>query len=428
MNYNAHKVSGTIFKGFLNGDKELLTLKTLQNLFNETIENFSEKWILILDDQYDCNDFSVPATHRAYGHKYFILMDFKTNSFYKIGIPNPKDIAAIENRQKFIIVYKSRSISVEEIDTVFQKYLTNNKGTYIISDLTHILIHTFSLLFQEKKENYYQAMQTRPDSKESKKNFFEVDFEVDDVFVSYNVDENSIVSDKESVFKKFKELFKIHNVSRKDILLKGYSNQQLILLINLSLGIFDLMRAINEYIRGDASLCLEWKNIGYPLQFDEFNSVLLENFKNEAIAEDPLKLVRGRISEKIKEINEESSLGRKIDSGSGFKSYEFRLKEFLFKLQLKIKDFLTKTIPQIGKFVKKGGQKCINLVRKPWFHIPLAYVILSILSAFFQAWFNGNIALSDFFIKLSNFLIFLLISLVKPSIEVCWAEDSHLLS
>lgn len=92
MNYNAHKVSDTIFKGFLNGDKELLTLKTLQNLFNETIENFSEKWILILDDQYDCYDFSLPSTHRLIGHKYFILMDYKTNAFYKIGIVLPPEI------------------------------------------------------------------------------------------------------------------------------------------------------------------------------------------------------------------------------------------------------------------------------------------------------------------------------------------------
>ena len=95
MDYNAHEVSATIFKGFLNGDKALLTLKTLQNLFNETIENFSESWILILDDQYDCHDFSGPATHRAYGYKYFILMDYKTEVFYKIGIPNPTKVWTI---------------------------------------------------------------------------------------------------------------------------------------------------------------------------------------------------------------------------------------------------------------------------------------------------------------------------------------------
>ena len=155
MNYNAHKVNNTIFKGFLNRDKESLTLKTLQNLFSETIENFSEKWILILDDQYNCNDFSVPATHRLYGHKYFILLDYKTKSGYKIGIPNPKDIDSLENRQKSIIIYKGRSFSSKEVGVVLQKYLKNNKGSYIVSDRKYILIDTFSLLFEHEKENYF---------------------------------------------------------------------------------------------------------------------------------------------------------------------------------------------------------------------------------------------------------------------------------
>ena len=258
MDYIAHKVNKSILEGFLNGDKKSLTLNTLQNFFYETIENFSEKWILILEDQYDCYDFSVPASHRFYGHKYCILMDYKTNFCYKIGIPNPKDITSIENRQKSIIIYNGRSISSQEIDTVFQKYLTNNKGTYIVSDLKWILIHTFSLLFQQEKENFFQTMKARSDSKESKKAFFEID----DVFVSYNIDENNIEDDKELVFKKFKRLFKIQNVNRKDILFKNYSNQELIFLINLSLGIFDLMRAINEYIRGD---CTATGNLDHSL-------------------------------------------------------------------------------------------------------------------------------------------------------------------
>ena len=207
MDYHAYKVNETIFKGFLNGNKETLTLSTLQNFFNETIENFSEKWILILDDKNDCDDFSTLSTSGLYGHKYCILMDYMTNSYYKIGIPNPKDITSIENRQKSIIIHNGRSISSKEIDAVFQEYIKNNKNSYIVSDLKYILICTFSLLFQQEKERYYQTMQSRPDSKECKKDFFEVDFDVNDVFVSYNIDENSIESDKESVFKKLKVLF-----------------------------------------------------------------------------------------------------------------------------------------------------------------------------------------------------------------------------
>ena len=404
MDYNPYKVNETIFRGLLNENKELLTLNTLQNFFNEngTIENFSEKWILILDDQYNCNDFSVPASHCFYGHKYYVLMDYKTNFCYKIGIPNPKDIASIESRQKFIIIYKGRSISSEEINTVFQKYLMSNKGTYIVAGLKSILIQTFSLLFQQKKENYYQTMQSRPDTKECKTDFFEVDFEVDDVLISYNTDENSIVSDKESIFKELKGLFKIQNANRKEILLKDYSSQEILLLINLSLGIFDLMRAINEYIRGDASVYFDWKNGGQSFRFDHFNSILLKDFKDETMTEDTLKSVREIISEKVKEINEDSLLRRKINSGIGFKSYEFRLKEFLAKLQSKIKKFLVGTILKSRNMRKKYVQKGKNLLSKSWFQILIGYVALSILSAFFQAWFNGNIKLSDLWSMLSD--------------------------
>lgn len=398
MDYNAHKVSEAIFEGFLNGNKGSLTLSTLQNFFNETIENFSEKWVLILDDQYDCNDFSVPSTHRLYGHKYCVLMDYKTKSSYKIGIPNPKDITSIANRQKSIIIYERQFLSTEKINTLFQKYLRNNKSGYMVSDLKYILIHTFSVLFQQEKTSYFSAIKIQSDSKKSKAAFFEVD----DVFLSYNIDEESIESDKESVLKKLKSLFKIQDAKRKDILFKKCSNQKLVLLINFSLYLFDLMKAINEYVRGYALVNLDWEIWEVP-RFRHFNSTLLKDFRDTTITEDTLKLVREKISEKIEDLNEEDSLRRKINSGIGFKSYEFRLKEFLFKLQLKTKDIFSQTISQIRKFVKRGIQKCINLVKKTWFHVPLAYVILSILSAFFQAWFSGDIKPSDVWSKLSAF-------------------------
>ena len=239
------------------------------------------------------------------------------------------------------------------------------------------------------------------DSKESKEAFFEVD----DIFLSYNIDEKSIESDKESVFKKLNVLFKIQNVNRKDILLKGYSNQELILFINLSLDIFDLMEAINEYVRGDALVYLDWGTWESPC-FRHFNSTLLKDFRDTTITNDTLKLVREKISGKMEEINDKASqfkefsnnqnykpysiLRRKKNSRNGFKSFKFRSKEFLVKLQLKTKVIFSKTFSQIGKFVKKLYQKFINLVRKPWIHIPLAYVILSIISGFFQAWFNSK--------------------------------------
>ena len=142
------------------------------------------------------------------------------------------------------------------------------------------------------------------------------------------------------------------------------------------------------------------------MRFDEFNSVLLKDFKDKTITEALFKLVGERISEKIKEVNEDSSLRTKIDSGSGFKSYEFRLKEFLAKLKIKtkkIKAIFSLTISRIGEFVKKHCRNFIVLIKKPWFHVPLAYVILSILSAFFEALFNGNIKLSDVWSTLSAF-------------------------
>ena len=401
MDYHAYKVNETIFKGFLNGNKETLTLSTLQNFFNEMIENISETWILIHDDQYHRDDFSVLSGQRLYGHKYCILMDYGTKSCYKIGIPNPKNITSIENRQKSIIIYKKRSLLLKDIDTVFQKYLKNNKSSYIVSDLKYILIHTFSLLFQQEKASYFRTIKTQLDSKESKEAFFEVD----DIFLSYNIDEKSIESDKESVFKKLNVLFKIQNVNRKDILLKGYSNQELILFINLSLDIFDLMEAINEYVRGDALVYLDWGTWESPC-FRHFNSTLLKDFRDTTITNDTLKLVREIILVNIDEINELSSqfkelsnnqnkfsysiLRRKKYSGNGFKSFEFRSKEFIYKLQLKIKDFFAKINSVSKKNVQKTVRKGKKILSITWVQILLGYITLSIISGFFQAWFNSK--------------------------------------
>ena len=172
------------------------------------------------------------------------------------------------------------------------------------------------------------------------------------------------------------------------------------------------MRAINEYIRGDASLYLEWKITGFPLRFDEFNSTLIKDFRDKKMTEDTLKLVRKRTSVKIEEIDEMGSqlfkelsnnqnnisysiLRRKKHSGNGFKSFEFRSKELLVKLQLKTKYIFSETISQIRKFGKKGVQKCINFARKTWFQILIGYLVFSIISGFFQALFN--IILSKYF-------------------------------
>lgn len=162
------------------------------------------------------------------------------------------------------------------------------------------------------------------------------------------------------------------------------------------------MKSINEYIRGDALIYLDWGTWETPC-FRYFNSTLLKDFRDTTITEDTLKLVREKISEKIEEINEENPLGRKINSGTGFKSYEFRLKELLAKLQVKTKTIFSLTISRIGKLVKKHCQNFIVFVKKRWFHIPLAYVILSVLSAFFQASFNGDIKPFGLFTKLFDF-------------------------
>ena len=406
----AYKVDETIFRGILNGDRESLTLSTLQNFFNETIKNFSEKWILILDDQNDCYDFSVPSGHRFLGHKYCILTDYETKSRYKIGIPNPKGITSIENRQKFVIIYERQSLSSENIDTLFQKYLKNNKSNYIVSDLKYILIDTFSALFEKEKDRYIQTMKNRPDSRKPELIFSEIY----DTFASYNIDEKSIASDKESLFKKLKGLFELQSVNRKDILFKDYSTQKLILLIDFGLDTFDLMRTINEYVRGDALAHLDREDRRRrSYYFNYFNSILLEDFRDKAITEDTLKIVRERISEKIEDIQEKGSqfkelannqnkfsyfiLRRKKHSGNGFKSFEFRSKEFLYKLQLKTKGIFSETISRIKQFGKKCVQTGGKLIRITWIQVLIGYIALSALTGFFQALFNGDIKLSDLF-------------------------------
>ena len=160
---------------------------------------------------------------------------------------------------------------------------------------------------------------------------------------------------------------------------------------------------------------LEWGTFETP-RFQYFNSTLLKDFRDTTITKDNLKLVRERISDKIEKINEDASqfrelsnnqnkfsysiLRRKKHSGNGFNSFEFRSKEFLAKLQVQTKVVFSLTISQTAKSVKilyQGFINFINLVRKPWIHIPLAYVILSYLTALFQASFNDDFKYSNHF-------------------------------
>ena len=65
-------------------------------------------------------------------------------------------------------------------------------------------------------------MKTQLDSVESK----EALFQGDDVFVSYNIDDESIENDKVLILKKLRNLLKMQTVNRKDLLLKKLFNSR----------------------------------------------------------------------------------------------------------------------------------------------------------------------------------------------------------
>ena len=201
----------------------------------------SDKWVFTSDK---IEDFSF--TQGLLGYKYFCLVDYGNDSTYEIGIPDVSESDDIRERQKCVIideVKQSDMISIKRsvCDRLAGETQINN---YLIKNIKQILIESFTDFFH----NEFKKIQNRVkenDSPIEQKN---------PLFVTYNVGPIQFQEYKNVVAEKLHILKDIVDMNIKEAFFKPYTNTNIIALINMEIRTMDLVKAINEYVRADASL------------------------------------------------------------------------------------------------------------------------------------------------------------------------------
>ena len=92
---------------------------------------------------------------------------------------------------------------------------------------------------------------------------------------------------------KLRILKDIADMNIKETFFKPYTNENIIALINMEVKTMDLVKAINEYIRADASLYLKWI---YPASYYRFDSQMLSQYRKDEPDKENIKNVRQIIS------------------------------------------------------------------------------------------------------------------------------------
>ena len=151
----------------------------------------------------------------------------------------------------------------------------------------------------------------------------------------------------------------------------------------------DLVKAINEYIRADASLYLRWNN---DVHYDRFYSQMLSQYKSEGPDKENIENVEQIILDEYKDFvgdwydNESLILSSK-------KKFYFRSRQRIDKIRSSLRRFVSFVYNNILKLNLQKLYNCYNKIRSyviknTWIQIGIGYIVLSIFTGLFQALFQ----------------------------------------
>ena len=186
----------------------------------------------------------------------------------------------------------------------------------------------------------------------------------------------------------------IMDINIKEVFFKSYKNKDIISLINVEIRTMDLVRSINEYMRADASLYLEW---GDPIRYNRFDSQILSQYREEEADKNNIKNVRQIISNEFKDFpadwydNESLILSSK-------NSFYFRSRQLIDKIYNSLRGFVSSIYNNILKILKLSFQKLYRCCKKifsyigknTWIQIALSYTFLAIVTGAFQVLFSSS--------------------------------------
>ena len=391
MERTVYPVDKELFNLLLEEDFEKLNIDELQRLFDNSSYEISDKWVLVSDKtereyQEEAENYNIKFFFHfqgLYGYKYFSLIDYGENSTYKIGIPDVSGSNDVMDRQKCVTIdsgHKESDHIIRIKKYAFERLASETRiNNYLINNKKQILIKSFTDFFHDEFGKIQNQVEQSSSPVEDKYPFF----------VTYNVDLKQLQDYKDAVAEKIHILEEIMDINIKEVFFKPYTNKNIISLIGIELKTMDLVRAINEYIRTDASLYLEW---GDRVLYNQFYSQMLSQYKQEEANEENIKDVRQIISDKLIDFSEDWYDSEFLISSSK-KKFRFRSRQRIDKIYNSLRGFVSSIFNNILKLsfqkLYKYWRKIISYVRKnTWVQIVIGYTLLSIFSGFCQAIFQ----------------------------------------
>ncbi len=393
MERSAYPVDEKLFYLLVEEKFDELNTDELQRLFDNSSHDISDKWVFTSDK---IKDFSF--TSRLLGYKYFCLVDYGNDSTYEIGIPDVSESDDIEERQKCVIIDGGKTLNIISIkravfDTLANGTQTNN---YLINNINQILINSFTDFFQDEFERIQDQAERNPSPTEQKRPFF----------VTYNVDLKQFQDHKNVVAEKLHILKDVADMNIREVFFELYTDKDdLIALINIELKTMDLVKAINEYIRADASLYLRWND---DVRYNRFDSQMLGQYREDKPDKENIKNVKQIISDELKDFSEDW-YDNEVLILSSKNSFYFRSRQLIDKIYRFLRGFVSFIYNNILKLSFQKLYAFYSKIRsyvieKTWIQVGISYTFLAIVTAFFQAPLSNYGKIIDWFQPLfSNF-------------------------
>ncbi|MDE0469772.1 MAG: hypothetical protein OYL97_22235 [Candidatus Poribacteria bacterium] len=388
MERKAYSVDEKLFNLLLKENFDESNTNELQKLFDNLPYEISDKWVFISDKterEYQSESENYKVDHffrysRLSGYKYFSLIDYENSSTYKIGIPDVSESNDAMDRQKSVTISKTNTNSEDIIEIqkyVFDRRLTNQTqiNNYLVNNMKEVLIKFFTDFFPYEFGRIQDRVKQNNSPTEHKNPFF----------VTYNVDLKQFQEHKNVVAEKLHTLKDIMDINIKEIFFKPYKNEDIISLINMEIRTMDLIRAINEYVRADACLYLQWRD---HVRYNRFNSQMLSEYREREAEKENIKKAEEIISGELRNFSNDWYDNETLISSSK-NSFYFRSRRLTAKIYNLFGNFISfiKNIPKwFWENLCKRWSKIRRSIRESeWIRVGIGYTFLAIVTAFFQA-------------------------------------------
>ena len=409
MERRAYPIDEKLFSLLAEENFDELNTDELQRLFDNSSHEISDEWVFISDKtereyqkKFENHQIEFFFHHQGlYGYKYFSLIDYEGNSTYKIGIPDVSESNDAMDRQKCVTIGESKK--EPDFMTDLKKYVFSRLAsetqisTYLINNIKQILMKSFTDFFHDEFKKIQNRVKQNKSPIEQK----------NPLFVTYNVSPTQFQDHKNVVSEKLHILKDIIGINIKEVFFKPYRDKNIIALINIELKTMDLVRAVNEYMRADASLYLEW---GDPIRYNRFYSQMLSEYEEVVVDKENIKNVKQIISNEFKDFLENWYDNESLILSSK-KRFGFRSRQLIDKMDNSLRVSLSFTYNNILKLSCQKLYGCCKKIlsflsylgKNTWIQIGISYTFLAVVSGAFQALFSSATVKAWFYALFQGF-------------------------